>query len=90
MNIENTHVSSSRNFLELRGDYGSSFDGVINIKNCSLTVKNSDTTIQYYRIIATGNNGDFNYGYKCYFPILNIDGFTFDVENLTDISNQTA
>lgn len=90
MNIENTHVSSSRNFLELRGDYGSSFDGTINIKNCSLTVKNSDTTVQYYRIIATGNNGDFNYGYKCYFPILNIDGFMFDVENLSSITDQTA
>lgn len=90
MNLENVHVVTSRNFLELRSDYGSSFDGVINIKNCSLTVKNTDTTLQYYRLIDAGNNGDFNYGYKCYFPILNIDGFTFDVENLSSITDQTA
>ena len=83
LDIEQTEVINSNNFLELRSDYGSSFDGSINIKNCKLigTIQNKS---DYYILMAM-NDADFNYGYKCFCPNININGFHFNVKASSDL-----
>lgn len=50
-----------RDFLYLRADYGSSFDGNITIRNCVW-----HTTAKDARVIGSLNDGDHDYGYPCY------------------------
>lgn len=69
--MENTtvrsHVSS---FLSLRGDYGSTFEGNITIRNCIW-----ETPAKSLYLIAENNAGDHDFGYTCYYgKDITIDG----------------
>lgn len=57
--VENTSVTN-RNFIFLRSDYGSSWQGKIILRNC--TLKNGATLIGGY------NSGMQDFGYPCYLP----------------------
>lgn len=54
-------------FAYLRGDYGSTWEGTITYKNCTMHVSPGDAYVFYHSF----TNWDF--GYKCYFPNLVID-----------------
>ena len=80
MTVENTTVRSGQ-FIQLRADYGSSFDGKIVIKNCRYEPQSqlwSKSELIYAR-----NDCDHYYGYKCYFPEIEIDGLKIIDKNAT-------
>lgn len=63
--LENTKVCGS-NMINLRGDYGSTFEGEIVIRNCEYVPRNgaqSDAVI-----ISGSNSGQHDFGYTCYMP----------------------
>lgn len=67
--IENTTVLSD-SFIDLREDYGSTWDGEMIIRNC----KFYPTGIESHIIKAT-NSEDHNFGYTCHLPEkIEIDG----------------
>ena len=68
--IENTTVLSD-SFIDLRSDYGSTWNGELIIRNC----KFYPTGITSH-IIKAENSEDHNFGYTCYLPsTIEIDGF---------------
>ena len=78
-NIENTTVyeptNTSNYFLELREDYGSTWNGTINIKDCNYfnyVNPNHVTAKEVTLISAQWNNWDFG-NYKTHLPDVNID-----------------
>ena len=70
--VENTKVCSS-NFINLRSDYGSTFEGDIIIRNCEYLPRNgarSDAVL-----IGGSYSGQHDFGYTCYMPEkITIDG----------------
>ena len=58
--IESTRVVANC-FIELRGDYGSSFRGDIEIRNCSWHPSGDSRSL-----ISASNNGQHDFGYPCY------------------------
>ncbi len=68
--IENTTVLSD-SFVDLRADYGSTWNGDLIIRNC----KFYPTGVASH-IINAENSEDHNFGYTCYMPQnIEIDGF---------------
>lgn len=68
--IENTTVLSD-SFVDLRADYGSTWNGDLIIRNCKYYP--SDVTTD---IINAENTEDHDFGYTCYMPQnIEIDGF---------------
>lgn len=68
--IENTTVLSD-SFIDLRADYGSTWNGELIIRNC----KFYPTGVSNH-IINADNSEDHNFGYTCYLPQrIVIDGF---------------
>ncbi len=68
--IENTTVLSD-SFVDLRADYGSTWNGDMIIRNC----KFYPTGVSSH-IINAENSEDHNFGYTCYMPQrIEIDGF---------------
>jgi hypothetical protein len=77
LNIENTSVQS-QNFISLRPDYGSTWQGDISIKNCVFipTKKNVE-------LISGAYSGKHNFGYTCYMPKhITIDSLFIDDSKL--------
>ena len=74
--VENTKVCSG-NFINLRSDYGSTFDGEVIIRNCEFLPRNG---AQSDAVLIGGNNsGQHNFGYTCYMPKkLTIDGLVIN------------
>ncbi|MBO4353512.1 MAG: hypothetical protein J5860_01080 [Clostridia bacterium] len=78
--VEDTTVRSS-NLILLRGDYGSTFEGKLVIKNC---VFEPQTQLwSKSELIYARNDCDHNYGYKCCFPEIEIDGLLIKDTNAT-------
>lgn len=70
--IENTTVRHNSYFINLRSDYGSTWEGDIIIRNC---VFDPDKAPSKYTIINGSNPGTHNFGYTCYLPKnVTIDG----------------
>ena len=80
--IENTKVCGY-NFINLRGDYGSTWEGDVIIRNCEYLPRNgvpSDAVL-----IGGGNSGQHDFGYTCYMPKkITIDGLVIDDSNPTE------
>lgn len=77
--IENSKVSGT-NFIGLRGDYGSTFNGTIVIRQCEFIPRNgirSDAVL-----IVGSHSGSHDFGYECFMPrkIL-IDGLIIQDNN---------
>ena len=76
--MENTKVSGS-GFINLRPDYGSTWEGDIIIRNCEYVPK-SDVVL-----ISGSYSGQHDFGYTCYLPKkITIDGLVIDDANLGD------
>ncbi|MBQ2758676.1 MAG: hypothetical protein IJE93_02795 [Clostridia bacterium] len=68
--IENTTVISA-NFVDLRADYGSTWNGELIIRNCKYY-----PTAVLNTIVNADNSEDHDFGYTCYLPQrIEIDGF---------------
>jgi hypothetical protein len=80
--VENTKVNSW-NFINLRGDYGSTFEGEIIIRNCEYVPRNG---AQADAVLISGNySGQHNFGYTCYMPSkITIDGLIINDINPPD------
>ncbi|MBQ4032031.1 MAG: hypothetical protein II625_09785 [Bacilli bacterium] len=77
--IENTEVFEAEKFVELRSDYGATWNGDIKIKNCVLHAINNENR---KKIIESYHKFDWDFGYKCYIPNIDIDDFIYDNNNL--------
>lgn len=64
--IEDLIIFNSPYIVELREDYGSSWNGNITIRNIKLKVKHGITYSP--KIINFKNDGTHNFGYECFFP----------------------
>ncbi|MCL1821553.1 MAG: hypothetical protein FWG22_01890, partial [Prolixibacteraceae bacterium] len=77
--IENTKVCGS-NFINLRSDYGSTWEGEIVVRNCEYVPRNgakSDAVI-----VSGSYSGQHDFGYTCYMPRkITIDGLAIDDRN---------
>lgn len=68
--IENTTVLSD-SFVDLRSDYGSTWNGELIIRNCKFYPTGISNNI-----VNAENSEDHNFGYSCYLPQrIEIDGF---------------
>ncbi len=84
--IEDTIVYGSRFFIELRGDYGSLWDGNLTIKNCGLIPSDESCAI-----INPWNQGEHDFGYTCCMPkTITIDGFKVSDELSTSENGVNA
>ena len=63
--IENTKVYGT-NLINLRSDYGSTWEGEIIIRNCEYTPRNS--AVSDAVLINGSYSGQHDFGYKCYMP----------------------
>lgn len=72
--IENSTFMTNK-IINLRSDYGSSWEGDIIIRNCTVSpTSSSDITL-----IAGSNKSNHNFGYTCYMPTnVIIDGLIAD------------
>lgn len=83
--IENSKVFG-RCFINLRSDYGCTFNGTVTIRNCEFTPSNGENKIPY---LFMGNySGQHDFGYTCYMPRkIVIDGLRIHDESS---SNKTG
>ena len=87
--MEDTEVTTPpdgyfQNFIYLRCDYGSLWDGNITVRNC---VWNSNP--KFARVIGNNNEGDHDYGYTCYMGRnITIDGLK--INNGKDTPAETS
>ena len=80
--IENSKVCGGA-FINLRGDYGSTWEGEIIIRNCEYVPYNGRKSDA---VLLNGNNsGQHNFGYICYMPkTITINGLIIDDVNPPD------
>jgi hypothetical protein len=77
--IENTKVCGE-NFIDLRDDYGSTWEGEIVIRNCEYVPRNGE---QSDAVLINGSySGKHDFGYTCYMPRkITIEGLVIDDRN---------
>ena len=74
---------SARALIYLRSDYGSTWNGTITIKNVSGYTHEDKSIYLIYH-----NYANWYYGYRCYFPNVNIDGLDYyDIDSREAISS---
>lgn len=83
LNVLNTTCSKYNGLIFLRSDYGSTWNGEINIKNCRLTNLMKPEIISF-NIIYDKDNSLHDYGYDLYLPNVTIDGLTIDDKNINN------
>lgn len=70
-------------FVSFRGDYGSTWDGEVVIRNCRWTPACGDRVLPY--VIGAHNDGMHDFGYMCSMPReITIDGLSVDDRNHPD------
>lgn len=77
--VENTTVHS-RNFISLRQDYGSTWEGEFIIRDCTFVPRGEKLTT--VNLIGGFNSGLHDFGYRCYMPEkISIDKLHIDDAN---------
>ncbi len=80
--LENTAVHSA-NFINLRGDYGSTFEGEFIIRDCRYKPRNGQKSDAV--LISGTNSGRHDFGYTCFMPEkITIRGLFIDDGNPVD------
>lgn len=82
LNIFNSTILSNNYLIELRQDYGSTWDGNIYITNCTYKPKNAQQLV-YFRVSYDDTNILHDFGYDLYLPNIFIDGLKIDDRNST-------
>lgn len=59
-------ILHGRDLINLRSDYGSTWEGTVNIKDCKWIL--SDNGQKQSQILGLQNNGMHDFGYPCYMP----------------------
>lgn len=78
--VENSTVYGN-NLVNLRSDYGSTWQGEFIIRNCVFVPANGKASNAY--LIGGSNGGQHNFGYTCYLPErINIENVRIDDSNL--------
>ena len=72
MRIENC-IIHRKSLISLRGDYGSSWEGELIVRNCRLIVPEGAKSVS---LLSGVNTGKHDFGYTCYLPE------KYDIENL--------
>ena len=72
-------------FIRIREDYGALWDGDIIIKDCTFTVNNSTGTAYVLR----ADWQEWNFGYECHLPNVDIDGFKVVRTNGAEFTGKT-
>jgi len=80
LNINNVTTLSPSTLVYLRDDYGSTWNGTINIKNCNMAKAINPQIVTFYTNYDN-NNQLHNYGYDLYLPNITIDGLTINDNN---------
>ncbi len=80
LNISNSTILSNNYLIELRQDYGSTWDGNIYITNCTYKPKNAQQLV-YFKVSYDDTNILHNFGYDLYLPNIFIDGLKIDDQN---------
>jgi hypothetical protein len=81
--VENSTVRS-RYFINLRGDYGSTWEGRFVIRNCVFVPSDGDRAAA--SLIGGANSGQHDFGYTCRMPErIEIDGLIIDDRNHPDV-----
>ena len=86
LNIINSTIKSNNYLIELRQDYGSTWNGNIYITNCIYEPKNSQQLIYFY-VSYDDENTLHNFGYDLYLPNIFIDGLIINDTESTYIDN---
>ncbi len=74
---------NGRTLINFRGDYGSTWQGDVTIRDCRWTPATGD--VIWPTILATVNDGWHDFGYPCSMPHhLTIDGLVIDDRNHPD------
>lgn len=81
LNITNTTSCERNGFVYLREDYGSSWNGNINIKDCIFKGTKFPRII-HFKISYDEDGQLHDYGYDLHLPNLNIDGLTIEDTNI--------
>lgn len=80
LNINNVTTLSPSTLVYLRDDYGSTWNGTINIKNCNMAKAINPQIVTFYTNYDN-NNQLHNYGYDLYLPNITIDGLKINDNN---------
>jgi hypothetical protein len=76
LTVENSTLNG-RSLISLRGDYGSTWEGTVVIRNCRW-IPGCGAAVQPFLISAT-NDGQHDFGYPCFMPReVTIDGLVID------------
>ena len=76
LTVENSTLNG-RSLVSLRGDYGSTWEGSIVVRNCRW-IPACGAAVQPY-LLAASNDGQHDFGYPCFMPReITIDGLVID------------
>jgi hypothetical protein len=77
--VENTMVRG-RNLINLRSDYGSTWQGELMVRNCTFVPSGGKSVSA--SLIGGSNSGNHDFGYTCYMPSrITIEGLHIDDSN---------
>jgi len=80
--IENTKIIGANRFVNLREDYGSTWNGKLIIRNCEFTFFGKNLNV--VNVILGSNNGQHDFGYVCYMPeSITIENLKINDTNVT-------
>jgi hypothetical protein len=80
LTVENSTLNG-RSFIALRGDYGSTWEGPVVIRNCRWIPGCGSATQPY--LLNAGNDGQHDFGYPCYMPReITVDGLVIEDRNV--------
>jgi len=70
----------SDTFITLRGDYGSTWNGDVNIIDCTYKYNGIWAPKLFNTALSYDNNQLHNFGYECKMPNINVHNFTIDMQ----------
>ena len=83
--MENTTITGSSAFINLRNDYGALWHGEFIVRNCTFVPRGTSSG-KTLSLITPSNNGKWNFGYDCMMPWrVTIDGLYIDNGNATSL-----
>ena len=86
LNLKNVTRLGYSAFISLRSDYGSSWDGTVNIEDCIYRPKNANNIINF--TLEYENEKIHDYGYDLHLPNVNINNLKIEDENNTSNLNE--
>lgn len=80
LNLTNSTIQSN-SVITLRDDYGSTWNGNVNISNCTHKYAGISNAAL---ITAIPYGAEHNFGYECKLPNIYVENFTIDMQNSSD------